>query len=116
MTERDSFKKDGTRRKQESMAKPSTRVIKSNPKKWAFKAKVYQGSNLPWTKSSTLTKNIYAVRVSVGCSFGVSPSVKLDRTSNIDFGDEAMITGAFEASSDPMQMPDLVVTLLKGDR
>ena len=72
------------------------------------------GANLPKTKSSVLSKNLYSVQVSVANAFITTKALKPTKTNMVDFSKAGVISRTFQASPDPIQVPDLIITLLKG--
>ena len=114
LEEKPGSKKDGTERPQENKVKQIKSISPRKLSNYTFKAFVISGANLPKTKSSVLSKNLYSVQVSVANAFITTKALKPTKTNMVDFSKAGVISRTFQASPDPIQVPDLIITLLKG--
>ncbi|GMH62476.1 hypothetical protein TL16_g03481 [Triparma laevis f. inornata] len=114
LEEKPGHKKDGTQRPQENKVKPIKPLSPRNLAQYTFKAFIISGANLPKTKSSSMIKNLYSVQVSVASAFIATKALKPTKTNMVDFSKAGVISRTFQASPDPIQVPDLIITLLKG--
>ncbi len=115
LEERSANRKDGSSRKQENRIKPCKQIQAPPLKIFEFKVYVHIAANLPKTKASTLTKNVFTVRVSCGETYAYTQSLPLKKgISTIDFSKAGVLTRSFSGPGDTMQVPDLIITLCKG--
>ena len=115
LEERSGNRKDGSERPQENLVKP-VKPLKPLPMAaYTVKVLVLFGANLPRTKNvMSVRGSNYSVQVSVADAFVVTPSLKAGKDRAVDFGKAGVLTRAFKASPDANQVPDVILTLLKG--
>ena len=111
-------KKDGTQRPQKN------RVVDIKPMKpmklrlmdYTLKVSVSEACNLPKTKvfGARNCKEVFSIRFSIANTFVQTDEQQPSRTMRCDFSSSGVLQRNFKASPDAMQMPDLIVTLMKG--
>jgi hypothetical protein len=64
--------------------------------------------------STTLSKNCMSVRFSVSSAFCATEPLKPTGSMICEWDKSGVLNVKFQASKDPLQIPDLIVTLMKG--